>query len=58
MEKKRYSTPVVNRVSLDTEISILMSSTIDLGDGGAGDQGGTEDQEPYNPFINPLKWFR
>ncbi len=59
MEKKKYFTPVIIRINLDNEITILMSSVIDLGSGGAGNQGGTEDQESYTPpFINPFKWFR
>ena len=61
MEKKTYTPPLIQKVLLDNEISILLVSpkSEDLGTGGPpGTQGGTDDQEPYNPFINPFKWFR
>jgi len=61
MEKKTYTPPLIQKVLLDNEISILLVSpkSEDLGTGGAGDQGGTDDQDPCTTcFINPFKLLR
>ncbi len=60
MEKKNYTAPRIENVLLDNEILVLQISPKydDLGQTGAGTIGGDEDQEPYNEFINPFKWFR
>ena len=61
MEKRKYNKPLLDKINLDCEISVLMLSTTNLGSGGAGNQTGTEDQQPcvnVGCFINPFKWLK
>ena len=59
MEKKIYSRPTISKTKLDSEINLVMTSTITGPDIFMGtDETNETDGSGISQFMNPLKWFR